>query len=334
MKFRSYQLAALAASLMLSGASFADITVYNGQHKEATQAIADAFTKETGIKVTLNSGKSEQLAGQLKEEGAKTPADVFYSEQIPPLVSLSQAGLLEPLPASTIKQTAQYKGVPQAPNKDWIALSGRARVVVYNKNQISEKDLAKSVLDYATPKWKNRIGYVPTSGAFLEQVIAITKLKGEAAALKWLEGLKENGKLYAKNTVALQAVENGEVPAALINNYYWYAYAKEKGGADKINSRLNFIRHQDPGALVTYSGAAVLKGSKNKAEAQKFVDFMAGKKGMQALVQARAEYPLRADVKSGFNMMPYNQLQAPAVPTSTAADQENANKLLEKAGLK
>ena len=41
---------------------------------------------------------------------------------------------------------------------------------------------------------------------------------------------------YAKNSVALQAVENGEVPAALINNYYWYALAKEKGAEKLKNS--------------------------------------------------------------------------------------------------
>ena len=56
--------------------------------------------------------------------------------------------------------------------------------------------------------------------------------------------------------------------AALINNYYWYTLAKEKG-ADNLKTRLYFIRHQDPGALVTYSGAAVLKGSKNKERSEK-----------------------------------------------------------------
>lgn len=332
MKIRHFQLAALAAAMTLSSVAFADITVYNGQHKEATKALAEAFTKETGIKVTLNSSSSDKLAGQLKEEGDKTPADVFYSEQTAPFADLSEAGLLEPLPADTIKQTA-YKGVPQAPKKDWIALSGRSRVVVYDKNKLSEKDMEKSVLDYATPKWKDKIGYVPTSGAFLEQVIAITKMKGEKAALDWLKGLKENGKLYAKNTVALQAVENGEVPAALINNYYWYALAKEKG-ADNLNSRLYFIRHQDPGALVTYSGAAVLKGSKNKEEAQKFVAFLASKKGQEALASVRAEYPLRPDVHSAFNLEPYAKLEAPIVSATTAQDKANANKLIEEAGLK
>ena len=145
--------------------------------------------------------------------------------------------------------------------------------------------------------------------------------------------MKENGKLYAKNTVALQAVENGEVPAALINNYYWYALAKEKG-ADNLKTRLYFIRHQDPGALVTYSGAAVLKGSKNKEEAKKFVDFLASKEGQEAFVSVRAEYPLRTDVVSPFNMEPYAKLEAPVVSATTSEDKDNANKLIEEAGLK
>ena len=332
MKFRYAKLAVLSAVLLGSVPSFADIILYNGQHKEAAQAIADAFTKETGIKVTINSGKSEQLAGQLVEEGGRSPADVFYSEQIPPLVTLSAANLLETLPATTIANT-QHKGVPVAVKKDWVALSGRSRVVVYDTRKLSEKDVEKSGLDYATPKWKNRIGYVPTSGAFLEQVVAITKLKGEAAALKWLQGLKENGKLYSKNTVALQAVENGEVPAALINNYYWYAAAKEKG-VNNLHSRLNFVRHRDPGALVTYSGAAVMKSSKNKEEAQKFVAFMASPKGQQAMASVRAEYPLNSKVVSPFNMEPYAKLEAPEVSTTTIEDKERATRLLERAGLK
>lgn len=326
------RLALLTTALIASSPAFADIVLYNGQHKEATQALADAFTKSTGIKVKINSGKSDQLAGQIKEEGSRSPADVFYSEQIPPLATLSAANLLETLPAKTINDTRR-KGVPVAAKKDWVALSGRSRVVVYDSRKLSEKDLEKSVLNYATPKWKDRIGYVPTSGAFLEQVVAIVKLKGETAALKWLKGLKENGKLYSKNTVALQAVENGEVPAALINNYYWYAFAKEKG-VHNIHSRLNFVRHRDPGALVTYSGAAVLKSSQNKAEAQKFVAFLAGKQGQQVLAANRAEYPLHAGVSSPFNMEPYSKLEAPEVSATTITDKENATRLLEQAGLK
>ena len=112
-----------------------------------------------------------------------------------------------------------------------------------------------------------------------------------------------------KTALPFKPLENGEVPAALINNYYWYALAKEKG-ADNLKTRLYFIRHQDPGALVTYSGAAVLKGSKNKEEAKKFVDFLASKEGQEAFVSVRAEYPLRTDVVSPFNMEPYAKIRS------------------------
>lgn len=328
----SIRYALLAAALTAATPALADITVYNGQHKEATQALADAFTQATGIKVKINSGKSDQLAGQIKEEGSRSPADVFYSEQIPPLVTLSAANLLETLPAKTINDTRR-KGVPVAAKKDWVALSGRSRVVVYDTRKLSEKDLEKSVLNYATPKWKDRIGYVPTSGAFLEQVVAIVKLKGEAAALKWLKGLKEYGKPYAKNSVALQAVENGEIDAALINNYYWHAFAREKG-VQNVHTRLNFVRHRDPGALVTYSGAAVLKSSQNKDEAKKFVAFLAGKEGQRALTAVRAEYPLNPHVVSSFNLEPIAKLEAPQVSATTVSEKEHATRLLEQAGMK
>lgn len=72
MKIKHFQIAALTGLMAFAGFASADITVYNGQHKEGSQAVADAFTKATGIKVTLNSAKSDQLAGQLKEEGDKT----------------------------------------------------------------------------------------------------------------------------------------------------------------------------------------------------------------------------------------------------------------------
>ena len=107
------------------------------------------FSKATGIKVTLNSAKSDQLAGQLKEEGDKTPADVFFSEQTAPFAALSDAGLLEPLSADTIKQTA-IKGRSCSHRKDWVALA----VVLEWWFTITLNYLkrhGKSVLDYATP---------------------------------------------------------------------------------------------------------------------------------------------------------------------------------------
>ena len=116
MKIKHFPIAALTGLMAFAGFASADITVYNGQHKEGYKAVADAFTKATGIKVTFKQCEKRSTWGQLKEEGDKTPADVFYSEQTAPFAALSNAGLLEPLSADTIKQTA-HKGVPVAPKK-------------------------------------------------------------------------------------------------------------------------------------------------------------------------------------------------------------------------
>ncbi|MDU7692840.1 MAG: extracellular solute-binding protein [Helicobacter sp.] len=320
----------ITAALALTGMLFADITLYNGQHKEATQALVEAFTKETGIKVNVNSGKDTELASKIKEEGDKTPADVIYVESTGALLSLANEGMLAKLAKSTVKATAN-PGVPVAKNQDWVAVSGRARVVVYDARKLSDKDMEKSVLDYATPKWKGRLGFAPTSGAFVAQIATIKKLKGEATAIKFLEGLKANGKVYPKNSVALQAVENGEIQAALINNYYWYARAKEVGEKN-MHSKLYFVGNKDVGALMIYSGAAVLKASKHKNEAKKFVAFLVSKKGQETLTTARAEYPLRKNVKSGYKLPSYTTVGSPEV-TLTQDDIDDANALIRKVGL-
>lgn len=329
-------IAALFVSVAFLTPAFADVTVYSGQHKAGTKAVAEAFTKATGINVIVKRGSTEQFAGQLSEEGSESPADVFWSEQIPPMLALSDKELLAPLADDVIAATSGkgMEAVPKAVSKDWVATSGRARVVAFNPNKIKESELASSVLDYAKPEWKGRIGFVPTSGAFLEQVIAITKLKGKDVAKAWLTGLKEYGKEYAKNSVALEAVERGEISVALINNYYWYNMLREKGGEDKVNSRLHFIGRQDPGAMVTYAAIAVVKGSENKDEATQFVKFVVSKDGQQAFSDVRAEYPLRADVQSSFKMMPYADLDAPVIPGTTFEDRQSAVSLLEEVGLK
>ena len=82
MKLNALKLATLTAALAFSSATFADITVYNGQHKEAAKAVTEAFTKETGIKVTLNSAKSETKPRLMYSIPNKLPPLLDYLTQI------------------------------------------------------------------------------------------------------------------------------------------------------------------------------------------------------------------------------------------------------------
>ena len=159
------------------------------------QTVLDGFTKETGIAVDLRNGESSQLAGQIGEEGANSPADIFYSEQCPPIAYVAEKGLLEKIDASTLQQIpAAYA----AKDGTWIGATIRGRVIAYNKKLVQPSALPKSILDLKSPEYKGKFAYAIRDG-FQEQIMAILVLKGRKEALDWLRGVKANGVLYSGN---------------------------------------------------------------------------------------------------------------------------------------
>ena len=61
-----------------------------------------AFEAETGIKVKVRSDDEAVLASQIQTEGSHSPADVFFTENTPPLEFLQEHDLLAPLTPSTL----------------------------------------------------------------------------------------------------------------------------------------------------------------------------------------------------------------------------------------
>jgi iron(III) transport system substrate-binding protein len=318
-----------SAPARLLAAQQQTLTLYNGQHKKTTAAVVQAFTNATGINVDIRNGHSSQLANQIIEEGDRSPADVFYSEESPPVVALANRGLLARLQPRTLDQIPlSYR----AKDDTWTGISARSRVVAYNTKMINSNKLPASVLDFATEAWKGKVAYVPTSGAFQEQIIAISLLKGRAATLEWLKGLKAYGQQYNGNMAALRAVESGEIATALINDYYWYSLASEFG-SENLSSAIFHQGNQDPGALITLSAAGVLKSSKSMEAAQNLLSFMVSAAGQQAVVDSVAEYPLRAGVESPYPLKPFDELDAPDITAADLGDGADALILEREAGL-
>lgn len=303
------------------------LTLYNGQHEATGVAVAEAFEKKTGIKVQIRKGGGGQLANQIAEEGSRSPADLIYTEEAPPLIKLANQGLLAKVDATTLAQVE-----PQFSDKNgnWLGITARVRVMAYNPKEISEQDLPASVLDVAGPEWSGKIGFVPSSGEFLGQVAAIIKLNGREAAEDWLTGLKAFGAIYTNNVVAMKAVENGEISAALINSYYWAALKKEKG---ELNTKLYYFDNGDAGGLVSLSGAAVVKASKHPKEAQQFLEFMVSEEGQKAILSKSAEYPMNRNVPADPLLKPYDQLRPPKLTASDIGLAEDALELEREVGL-
>ncbi|MCX5495035.1 extracellular solute-binding protein [Kaistia dalseonensis] len=321
--------AILSGAVLPARADTVRLALYNGQHRPPVEALVAAFTQATGIEVATRNGNSAQLASQLIEEGPNSPADVFWSEESPSLAAIAEKGLLVPLAADTL---AAVPETYHAKDGTWTGATARCRVVVYNKSMIEPASLPPSVLDFAAEAWADKVAFAPNSGAFQQQIVAVSLLKGRDAALAWLKGLKQYGRVYNSDSAAVEAVESGEIETALSNNYYWHALAREIG-ADDMQSAIHNIGHGDPGTLITVSGAGVLKTSKNADAAQKFVAFMVSAEGQAAIVGAIAEYPLRPGVVSPFPLTPFDQLDPAPVTPAQLGTAEDALALLREADL-
>lgn len=307
----------LASTLLAAcggaGDDKASITVYNAQHEELLAELAPAFTKETGIEVKLRNGSDFELANQLVQEGKASPADVFLTENSPAMSLVEAKGLFAPLDQSTLDLVpAQYR--PESGR--WMGFTARSTVLVYNKDRVAEGDLPASLLDLAKPEWKGKVSFSPTGADFQAIVSAVLELEGEVATRAWLAGLKANGTVYQGNNVVLKEVNAGTIDAGVIYHYYWYR-DQEESGANSNNAALHFFGAKDPGAFLSISGAGVLKSSENSADAQKFVEFLAGETGQEALAQSYAlEYPLNPAVDLGRGVKPLGELDPPVVDMS------------------
>jgi iron(III) transport system substrate-binding protein len=312
-----------------SSAAAGEITVYNAQHESLTKEWVDAFTAETGIKVTVRQGDDTEMSNQIVQEGQASPADVFLTENSPAMAQVENAGLFADVDKATVDQVpAEFR---PSTNK-WTGIAARSTVLVYDKNKISADKLPKSMLELANPEWKGRWAASPSGADFQAIVSALLELKGEAATQEWLKGMKENYKAYKGNSTAMKAVNAGEVDAALIYHYYYYG-DQAKTGENSKNVTPFYFKNQDPGAFVSISGGGVLKSSKNAEAAQAFLKFITGKKGQEVLQKGTSfEYAVGSDVPSNEKLVPLKDLQAPTVDPAKL-NSAKVTELMTQAGL-
>lgn len=312
-----------------AAASGEGITVYNAQHESLTKEWVDAFTKETGIKVTMRQGSDTELSNQIVQEGAASPADVFLTENSPAMAQVENAGLFADVDKATLDQVpAEFR----PSTGKWTGIAARSTVLVYDNNKISEDKLPKSMLDLANPEWKGKWAASPSGADFQAIVAALLELKGEAATEEWLKGMKENFKAYKGNSTAMKAVNAGEVDAALIYHYYYYG-DQAKTGENSKNVTPYFFKNQDPGAFLSVSGGGVLKSSKKAADAQAFLKFITGKTGQEVLKNGTSfEYAIASQVDANDKLVPIKELQAPTVDPAKL-NSTKVTDLMTKAGL-
>jgi iron(III) transport system substrate-binding protein len=348
---RATGLIAVAAAVLAAGASLSacgsqpdsanTITLYNGQHEQTAENLITAFEKKTGINVVVRDDDEDTLADQIVQEGRNSPADVFFTENSPPLESLQAKGLLSKVDASTLAATP---GKYNSPAGDWVGVSARVSVIIYNPSLISASQLPTHVSQLADAQYKGKLAIAPQETDFQPVVTAYDRAYGTAATLTWLKAINANASdgnhIYPDNETIADEVNRGAAAFGVINQYYWYRMRAEDGpGA--MHSKLAYFSPGDPGYVLDVSGAAILKSSKHQADDQKFLAFLVSKQAQEIIANPGAganqslsfEYPIASGVTSKAGETPFSQLRPYPISIAELGTGATAIALMHEAGL-
>ena len=305
------------------------LVVYSGRSESLVGPIIEQFEEVTGINVAVKYGGTGEIAATILEEGNNSPADVFFAQDPGGLGVVASAGLLETLPTSI---TAKVPTWARSPESEWVGISGRARVVVYNTDNLTPDQIPTKMEDFTKPEWKGRIGWAPTNGSFQAMVTAMRVVWGEEKTQEWLLGIQANDpKVYPKNTPTVAAAGAGEVDVGFVNHYYLHRFLAEEG--EGFSARNYHVTDGGPGGIILVAGGGILKSAENKDNAERFFNFMLSRVAQQYFAGQTYEYPLVDGVKTDRVLIPLDEINNPDIDMASLDDLAGTQMMLRDLGI-
>ena len=322
---------ALVVTLQVAGCNRSEepLTIYSGRTENLVGPLLEQFAEETSIPIDVRYGDSAELALLLSEEKDRSKADVFLSQSPGPTSFLASKGLLSELDEGILDRVGEG-------SKDqrgrWVGTTGRVRVLVYNREMISESELPKSIFETTDPKYDGKVGVAPTNASFQDAVTAMRHAVGDDRTLSWLKGLVANhSPTYANNNAIVEAVGRGEIPLGLVNHYYNFRFLADD---HDLPSRNYIFQNADLGSVLLVSPVAILRSSNDGDRAQRFIEFLLSERAQEYFSKETFEYPLAAGIKPLHELPPLDSLHLPVYHLDDrAGDLERTTDFIAESGL-
>ncbi|HEX4886247.1 MAG TPA: Fe(3+) ABC transporter substrate-binding protein [Casimicrobiaceae bacterium] len=335
--------ARIAAALALSVAPFAALAqenvlnLYSARHYQTDEALYSDFTKATGIRINRIEASDDQLLERLKSEGANSPADVLLIVDAARVAKAEEMGLLQPVKSKVLEERipAQFRD----PEGEWFAFSTRARIIVYNKAMVNAADVA-SYASRAAPKFKGKVCTRSGSHPYnLSLVAATIAHEGEPKAEAWAKGVVDNlaRKPQGGDTDQIKAVAAGECAVAISNSYYYARLMRSQKPDERemvAKTGVTWPSLAGQGTHVNVSAGAVLKNAPHRANAIKFLEYLASDSAQRYFADGNNEWPVVKSVKvSNPALDQLGTFKADPLPIAALGkNSAAAQKLVDRAG--
>ena len=276
---------------VVGGSDGPAIQVFSARSYGAEQAYA-RFTEQTGIEVEFLNGSDAELRERLQAEGTGSEADVYLTVDVANLSLAAEQDLLQP-----IDSTELDSAVPanlRDPEGRWYGLSERARVIIYNTDEVDPAELS-TYAALGDPGWKDRICLRTSTSAYTQSLVAsFIANDGQTAAATVVKGWMANDpQILANDTEIVRTVAAGGCDVGITNHYY---VARELAKDPELPLGIAFPNQDTTGTHVNISGAGVTRSADDVPAATRFLEWLATD-GQSLFVDGNFEYPVNRSVQ-------------------------------------
>ncbi|MFM7347359.1 MAG: Fe(3+) ABC transporter substrate-binding protein [Tagaea sp.] len=331
--------AALSApNVWAQGAAGGVVNLYTARHYDTDEAIYTNFTRATGIRVNRIEAEADSLMQRMRAEGANSPADIFVAVDAGRLWRAHEAGLLQP-----VRSAALEAAVPanfREPEGHWYGLSKRARVIVYDKARVRSSDIP-TYESLADAKWRGKILVRSSTHVYnLSLVGALIAAHGEARTEEWARGIVANLARPPRggDLDQIRGVAAGEGEIAIVNSYYHANALVSQREADRAaaNKTALHFPNQGPGERGTHvniAGAGIARHSPNRANAVRFLEYLAAPEAQAIFAEGNNEYPVVRGTRLSPTLAQLGEFREDALSAATfGRNNEAALRLMDRAG--
>ena len=328
----------IAAVLAQTGTAVAAdaLNIYSARHYESDDLLYDGFQEATGIPVNVIEGEGPELLARMRAEGKNSPADVFLTVDAGNLWLAEKENLFQAVQSKVLD--TRIPASLRNPKNLWFGFSTRARMIFVNPARVDPK-LVQTYESLADPKLKGKICMRSSSAIYnLSLMGALIAHWGPQKSEQWARGVVAN---FARppqgaDTTLLQSVAVGECAITLANHYYFVRLetSKVRGEQDAAKKlRPIFPDQEGRGTHVNISGAGILASAPHKANAVKFLEFMASDEAQDIVANANYEFPVVGTTKRSRELAALGEFKIDPLNVATyGVNQAQAQAIFDRAG--
>jgi len=338
MKISKFLVSSVVLLSLSAHALASEVNLYSARKEALIKPALENFTKQTGIKVNLVTGKADALLKRLESEGKNSPADIFITTDAGRLYRAKSAKVLQPVSSETL--TAAIPSNFRDPEGYWYGLSLRARPIFYVKGVVDPKSL-NSYEDLADEKFNGKICIRSSSNIYNQSLVAsMIEALGTEKTQQWANKFVQNMARKPKggDRDQIKAAAAGQCDLAIANTYYFgKMLAGKKADQKKAAMAVDIFwpNQADRGTHVNISGAAVTRFAQNKANAIRLIEFLSSKESQRWYADINYEYPVRKDVAPSKLLGQWGDFKADSINLDVLGkNNAEAVRIMDRAGWK